>query len=255
MTGRELATVCGRSRPEIKVLYVSGYTADIIGREGVLEADVAYLPKPFTPAQLAIKVREVLGQSKTAGRILVLDDDGAVRGLLQQALLDAGYEVMSAGDGREGMRLVADRSFRSGAHRPDHAGPGRNRNHSRPAPRLSGHPDCGHVRGDGPSLPEAAELLGAHVTLCKPIDCQDLLRTIRELLTEGCYNSKRSKVGNRCSTMSLRFIGLAPGMPGLSPESPRVARYQYPAPAPFRQSHDSGTCYRHSASLHSRQRV
>jgi two-component system, cell cycle sensor histidine kinase and response regulator CckA len=79
MTGRELAARLRESRPNIKVLYVSGYTADIIGREGLLDQGVDYLPKPFTPPQLAAKVREVLGQSKAVGRILVVDDDDAVR--------------------------------------------------------------------------------------------------------------------------------------------------------------------------------
>ena len=84
MTGRELADRLRESRPSIKVLYVSGYTADVIGREGVLEKGVDYLPKPFTPADLAAKVREVLGQAKAVGRLLVVDDDDAVRGVLQK---------------------------------------------------------------------------------------------------------------------------------------------------------------------------
>jgi CheY-like chemotaxis protein len=183
MTGRELATRLRESRPQIKVLYVSGYTADIIGREGVLDAGVAYLPKPFTPAQLALKVREVLGQSKTSGKILVLDDDDAVRGLLQQALSDAGYEVMSARDGREGMRLVAQHPFDlvlTDLIMPDQEGIETIRNLRRDYPSIrivamSGAMDAVYLK--------AAELLGAHVALRKPIDCQDLVRTIRELLT------------------------------------------------------------------------
>ena len=111
MTGKELATRLLKLRPSMKVLYVSGYTADVMNREGVLDADVAFLPKPFTPAQLSVKVREVLGQAHAAGRILVIDDDDAVRGLLQQSLLDAGYEVQSAPDGGAGMRLMADHEF------------------------------------------------------------------------------------------------------------------------------------------------
>jgi CheY-like chemotaxis protein len=60
MTGRELAMRLVALRPSLKTLYTSGYTANAIGREGVLDAAVAYLPKPFSPAQLAAKVREVL---------------------------------------------------------------------------------------------------------------------------------------------------------------------------------------------------
>jgi CheY-like chemotaxis protein len=60
MTGRELAMRLLTLRPSLKTLYTSGYTANAIAHEGVLDPGVAYLPKPFSPAQLAAKVREVL---------------------------------------------------------------------------------------------------------------------------------------------------------------------------------------------------
>ena len=60
MSGPELAKRLVRSRPDMKVLCMSGYTDDSIVRHGVLEAQLAYLQKPFTPDALATKVREVL---------------------------------------------------------------------------------------------------------------------------------------------------------------------------------------------------
>jgi PAS domain S-box-containing protein len=60
MTGKELATRLLALRPSLKTLYTSGYTANAIAHEGVLDPGVAYLPKPFSRAQLAAKVREVL---------------------------------------------------------------------------------------------------------------------------------------------------------------------------------------------------
>jgi PAS domain S-box-containing protein len=61
MSGRQLADRLKEIRPELKVLFVSGYTDDAITRHGVLEPGIAFLQKPFTPESLARKVREVLG--------------------------------------------------------------------------------------------------------------------------------------------------------------------------------------------------
>ena len=60
MGGRELAKRLLESRPQTKVLYLSGYTEDAIVHQGVLETETAFLQKPFTLQTLSRKVREVL---------------------------------------------------------------------------------------------------------------------------------------------------------------------------------------------------
>lgn len=60
MDGRELAGRLAVEHPALEVLYVSGYTDDAIARHGVLAAGVELLHKPFTPATLARRVREIL---------------------------------------------------------------------------------------------------------------------------------------------------------------------------------------------------
>jgi CheY-like chemotaxis protein len=60
MNGKELSERLKASHPWVKVLFASGYTADVIARHGVLHEGTAYIPKPYSPASLAIKVREVL---------------------------------------------------------------------------------------------------------------------------------------------------------------------------------------------------
>ncbi len=62
MNGKELSERLKILRPNLKVLFTSGYTTDVIGKRGVLDYDVAYIQKPFSHNGLAEKVREVLGE-------------------------------------------------------------------------------------------------------------------------------------------------------------------------------------------------
>ncbi len=60
MGGRQVADLLRASHAGLKVLFVSGYTEDAVVNHGILEAGIQFLPKPFTPAALARRVRRVL---------------------------------------------------------------------------------------------------------------------------------------------------------------------------------------------------
>jgi two-component system cell cycle sensor histidine kinase/response regulator CckA len=63
MSGRELARRLGTILPDTRVLFMSGYTEDAIVNHGVIESGAGFLQKPFTPSELARKVREILDTS------------------------------------------------------------------------------------------------------------------------------------------------------------------------------------------------
>jgi PAS domain S-box-containing protein len=68
MTGRQLAEALLRQAPTLKVLYTTGYTRNAVVHNGVLDPGVAFLPKPFSVEDLAMKLRAVLdaGRDGTA---------------------------------------------------------------------------------------------------------------------------------------------------------------------------------------------
>ncbi|HYG68910.1 MAG TPA: response regulator, partial [Anaeromyxobacteraceae bacterium] len=63
MNGRDLATRLAAARPELRTLFISGYTEDILGPHGVLDPDTHLLHKPFTQPQLLEAVRRRLARA------------------------------------------------------------------------------------------------------------------------------------------------------------------------------------------------
>jgi CheY-like chemotaxis protein len=64
MNGRELSKCLLKTRPNLRVLFMSGYTDDAIVHQGVLDESANFIQKPFPPESLANKVREVLDRSE-----------------------------------------------------------------------------------------------------------------------------------------------------------------------------------------------
>ena len=62
MTGKKLAEILLAEKPGFKVLYMSGYTDDVIANQGVLDEDIEFINKPLVPSLLTKKIREVLAK-------------------------------------------------------------------------------------------------------------------------------------------------------------------------------------------------
>ena len=66
MNGRELSEQLQSLYPNLKTLFMSGYTANVIAHRGVLEDGVCFMSKPFSKKEMAVKVREVLDETKSS---------------------------------------------------------------------------------------------------------------------------------------------------------------------------------------------
>jgi len=60
MNGRELAETLWKEQPDLKVVFTSGYSADIVGKDFKIESDTNFLQKPYHPQLLALTVRRCL---------------------------------------------------------------------------------------------------------------------------------------------------------------------------------------------------
>ncbi len=67
INGRDLSAQLVKNHPDLKTLYMSGYTADVIAHHGVLDENVQFIQKPFSMKDLAVKVREVIEQGQIFG--------------------------------------------------------------------------------------------------------------------------------------------------------------------------------------------
>ncbi|MFA5904538.1 MAG: response regulator [Desulfobacula sp.] len=63
MNGRDLARQLTALYPDIKLLFMSGYTANVIAHQGILDKGVAFIQKPFSKADLSVKIRSVLDEA------------------------------------------------------------------------------------------------------------------------------------------------------------------------------------------------
>jgi PAS domain S-box-containing protein len=103
MNGRELAEEARKRRPELKVLFASGYARNAIVHDGRLDPGVELLSKPFTQAALSGKLRDIIDAKRVPGRILLVEDEVLIQMLAIEYLEEAGFKVDTAASAAEAM--------------------------------------------------------------------------------------------------------------------------------------------------------
>ncbi|PVA05982.1 PAS domain-containing protein [Thalassorhabdomicrobium marinisediminis] len=192
--GQELAEQARKLRPDLRVLFTSGFVQDAIVHEGRLDAGVELIGKPYTREQLAPKIRQILGSegvplagptnndtaaepatpptpkpdSPAAGRVILLcEDDALIRMDMADELRDAGHEVIEVGTGKAALEELARAEvdlFITDLGLPDYSGE-----------------DLAHeVRKQKPQLPVIFATGDAHVAAAETMDrCKVLTKPFR----------------------------------------------------------------------------
>ena len=208
MSGRDVAEALRQRAPRMGVLYMSGYTDTAIDRDGTPASGLQFLSKPFTPAELLQRVRDVLAAGSPAGpersaqimtpqtsdtdapnssgpqRIVVADDEPGLRLLLAATLSGAGYEVLQASNGLEALRLCETGRvdlLLTDLVMPDHEGletirKMRQQQPDIPIVAMSGAFDGGFL--------EVARAMGASAVLQKPFTPPQVLDVVARVLGE-----------------------------------------------------------------------
>ena len=181
-SGRDLAAKVAITRPGTKSLFMSGYTDDVIAQHGVLDEGTHFLQKPFSPDELAEKVREVLGPPPSAIHVLVVDDEEGVRSYLRMVLEDAGYTVSEAADGKEAFHLALEDPpavVITDLVMPEQEGIETIRALRRRLPQLAIVAISGAFGGQ---FLNTAKILGADAILDKPLRADVLLAKVSDVL-------------------------------------------------------------------------
>lgn len=184
LSGAALALAMHKIRPDLPIVVCSGHKESIPPEEAKAAGIRTHLLKPVDRVALATLIRQILDQARKT--ILVVDDEKPIRNLLRLTLERAGYEVVEARDGAEGMHLYR-------LHTPDLVITDMMMEKKSGIDMIyalaSKFPDAriiaitgGGAYGTEPLL-EAARDLGALRTFAKPLPQKALLRAVREILS------------------------------------------------------------------------
>jgi PAS domain S-box-containing protein len=109
INGAQLVAAARELRPDLKILFTTGYARNAIVHQGRLDPGVELITKPFTRTQLAARIRDVLDVPVVRSRkplALVIEDEALVRMFILDQLQDLGFDVIDAGSAAEGLRAA-----------------------------------------------------------------------------------------------------------------------------------------------------
>jgi PAS domain S-box-containing protein len=106
INGRRLAEDAQKRSANLKVLFTTGYARNAIVHDGRLDPGVELLPKPFTQAALAEKLRDILDAKSTPARVLVVEDEMMIQMLAVDYLEEAGLKVDVAPTARDALNKL-----------------------------------------------------------------------------------------------------------------------------------------------------
>jgi len=105
MNGRQLADAARQMRPDLKVLFTTGYARNAIVHDGRLDLGVALITKPFTYSALAAKLSDML-DTDAAPRVLLVEDEILVQMVAAEQLRELGYRVETAASATDAINKV-----------------------------------------------------------------------------------------------------------------------------------------------------
>jgi PAS domain S-box-containing protein len=106
MNGRQLSEEARKRRPDLKVLFTTGYARNAIVHDGRLDPGVDLITKPFSQAALAEKLRDILDAKREPGRILLVEDEALIQMLATEYLQQAGFTVDVAGSATQAINKL-----------------------------------------------------------------------------------------------------------------------------------------------------
>ncbi len=190
MTGDRLAKEIMETRPDMPVILCTGYS-ERISEEKAKEMGIsAFVMKPISGKELAVTIRQVLGQGKEEGahekgRVLVVDDEEQMRSIIRQTLEDAGYEVMEAPDGKVALWLFKEKPadlIITDIIMPEQEGLERIMELKRDFPNEKIIAISGGGLGDKEQYLDMVKKIGPDSSLAKPFEKEELLEAVKELL-------------------------------------------------------------------------